>query len=118
MAATGEAQTLRGRVVDEQLETPVLVGAALLLDSAGRTIHGAITDTAGVFTLTLPGPGLYRIRVDVAGYATLLVPPFDVGRNEIVEFVVRVGHYESWVDPMSIRRREEPDLRSRLRRRR
>lgn len=104
------AQTLRGRVVDEQLETPVLVASAVLIDDSGKVRRAAITDSAGVFTLHLPEPGMFSIRVDSPGYATLRVPPFDVGPHETVEFVIKAGYYETFVDPASVRRSPQPGL--------
>jgi hypothetical protein len=58
---------IRGRVVDEGTEQPVAGGAVLLLDAAGRRVHGVLTDAAGNFVLRVPGPGTYRLRAEMIG---------------------------------------------------
>jgi hypothetical protein len=113
-----EAQVLRGRVLDQRLGTPVLVGSVLLLDYTGEVEQIAITDSAGAFTLRLPDTGgFFGVRVDARGYATLVVPTFEVAPGESVEFDVLVGHSESRVDPESVRRFREPELSDSRRRR-
>lgn len=119
IAVPAEAQELRGRVLDEELRTPVLVGSALLLDYTGRVREVAVTDSAGTFAFALPEQGgFFGVRIDAAGYAMLLVPPFEVAPGETVEFDALVGYSQSRVDPESIRRYVKPELNGFRQRRR
>lgn len=118
MPGPAEAQVLRGRVLDEHLGTPVLVGSVLLLDYTGAVEQIAITDSAGAFTFRLPDTGgFFGVRVDARGYAPLVVPTFEIAPGESVEFDVLAGHSESRVDPESIRRFREPGVSGSRRRR-
>lgn len=114
LAATPDAtaQTLRGTVLDRHSGLPVLVASALLLNEHGIVRRAAITDSVGVFQLDLPQAGFYGLRVDMPGYEPLIVPPFDVGPDEVVEFVVLADYTDSRIDRASVRRytRRRPQL--------
>lgn len=64
--------TLTGRVLEAETERP-LPGAHVLLLALPDTSHhwGTVTDTTGRFTLRLPHPGKYRLRISFVGYHTL-----------------------------------------------
>ncbi|MFN0159039.1 MAG: von Willebrand factor type A domain-containing protein [Bacteroidota bacterium] len=61
--------TIEGKIVDSQTGDP-LAGASVLIVGAGR---GAVTDTAGAFTIIDVPPGKYVARVSLVGYQAVEV---------------------------------------------
>jgi len=68
ITATGSAaQTVRGRVVDEQSRRPVRQ-AAVVLAANGTVIARAVSNDSGFFRLAVKGPGEFQLTAERAGY--------------------------------------------------
>jgi hypothetical protein len=85
------AQTIRGRMVEEATGAPVTGGGVVLIDSVGRTVIRAMTDSDGHFLLLAPVPGRYRLRSAVIGWQAVLSPTLMLEQGVIhsYTFVVR-----------------------------
>ncbi len=68
LAWGSEAQTISGRVTNAATASPVAGADLDVFDQTGTavTITGGKTASDGTYTLTLPGPGTYRVRVDMS----------------------------------------------------
>jgi len=64
------AQTVRGRVVDEQTRQPVRNAPVSLLRPDTTSIAQTTTDRDGFFQFTIPTAGQYIVAVKAPGYAT------------------------------------------------
>ena len=81
LALTGSlarAQEVTGTVRDEARQTPLAGAVVVLTASAGSRLSATLTDDAGRFRLRAPSAGTYGIRVDVIGYRSVHVAPFQV----------------------------------------
>jgi hypothetical protein len=67
---SGRAQTVRGRLIDENTAAPLAGGFIRLVDPAGRRVAEMLTGDAGVYQLRAPSAGSYRLRVERLGYKT------------------------------------------------
>jgi hypothetical protein len=65
------AQTIAGRVVEQESGAPLPVAQVALEDSAGMARAVALSDSAGAFVLRAPAPGRYRLRAEHIGRATI-----------------------------------------------
>ncbi len=75
-------QTIRGRVVDTESQTPLL-GANVLILEAGP-ITGVITDESGSFTIPDVPVGRYTILVSYVGYKSFIIREVLVGSGKEV----------------------------------
>lgn len=64
------AQLVSGKVVEEGSERPVAGAMIELVDTTGLRRGTAVADTAGGFSLMVPQPGMYRLRLSHIAYAT------------------------------------------------
>jgi hypothetical protein len=83
-AATLSAQAVQGRLV-EPGGAPVAQTLVVLVDSAGGPAATALTDRQGGFSLRAPGPGSFTLRAERVGYATTVLPPFQLAAGETVQ---------------------------------
>ena len=67
-APPAAAQVIRGRVIDNTTFMGVVGAGVTALDSAGKPLASAITDSSGMFALRLPAPGTFRLRTSALGY--------------------------------------------------
>ena len=79
-----DAQSIRGRILLPDGVTPSAGIVVSAQDSAGTVIGNAQTNSAGAYTIPLPGPGLYRIRVLRIGFRPLVGPQTRVGSEGFV----------------------------------
>jgi hypothetical protein len=70
LPAGAGAQAVAGRVVDAAAGAPLPNAVVVLLDSAATRRVGALTDSAGRFTLAAPAPGTYTVRAERVGSAS------------------------------------------------
>jgi hypothetical protein len=66
------AQSVLGRVIDGVTGTPV-PQAVVALQADGRTVGGTLADTAGYFSIVLPGADRYTLRITGRGYEAFLL---------------------------------------------
>src|SRR5690606_10681685 len=64
------AQEVRGRVSAAETGEPLPGAFVLLLDSAGERRAAGLAGTDGGFRVSINAPGVYRLRVEMLGYAT------------------------------------------------
>ncbi|MEJ2483397.1 MAG: carboxypeptidase-like regulatory domain-containing protein [Gemmatimonadota bacterium] len=95
LAAVGanpvDAQTLRGRVVEQGTDSPI-PGALLLLQSAeGEELASAVSGESGAWVLRAPGPGEWFVRVERIGFAATTSGPFRVALGADVTIPLEVS---------------------------
>jgi hypothetical protein len=95
-------QTIIGRLLDGESMQPVPAGFIQLIDSASFQVSAAFGDDEGRFTLTAPGPGEYRIRVEAFSYHSMEDGPVQVGAADTVgvEFFILPAPEE--LDPIVV----------------
>lgn len=76
------AQEWTGRIEASTDSTPVAGALVILIDSAGREARRTLSSPTGGFSLQLPGPGQFQVRVLRIGYAGWLSPPSRFGPGQ------------------------------------
>lgn len=88
LPAAAQGQAIQGRVLDDG---PVDAADVVALDTLGDRRATIRTDSAGSFELLLPEGGTYRVRVAHPAHDTVLTRAIEVGIDERVEVVIRLG---------------------------
>jgi hypothetical protein len=88
--ASGRAQTIVGRVLDDLNSTPLFGAAIMLLDSTDTAVRWAESDSTGRFILDVPRAGPYRLYADRLGYKELLSDTFALREAGPVELELRM----------------------------
>jgi hypothetical protein len=83
LAAPLGAQTVSGEFVSPSGE-PVSSARVTLRDESGRTVHSALTDASGRFSLRAPAPGRYVVRAERIGFASTVSAAVTLGAGEQV----------------------------------
>jgi hypothetical protein len=107
-----EAQTIRGRVVDQANGGPVAMAGVFLLAPGRNVVSSALADTLGRYILKVPEGGEYILRVQRLGYFETESPllavagdrPYDVDLSvrpepihiEGLEVEVQAERQNSW----------------------
>lgn len=107
--ATGqefEPVPIRGQVLDAATERPVSGAVVRFMAGPGT----AVTDTAGMFTLSLPPDGRYPLSIEQLGYETtfLVLPstaPVELSTLYLTAKPLELGGIEVTVDRFAARRR-------------
>lgn len=108
-ATHGEAQTLRGRVLEGGTDRPVVGAALSLVDASGRHVTTTDSGPLGHFTLTPPQAGDFTVRIVRIGYEEMTSPLIsftDTGEAD-VDFELRplpIG-----LDGLDVSVESEPD---------
>jgi len=71
-------QTFTGRVLDERSEEPVTTALVRLVDGEGAQLAVSIADSAGVYRVDVPGPGVYRLEAARIGFENFETPLLEV----------------------------------------
>jgi len=79
--ASAEAQTFRGRVVDERDGRPVPTTLVRLVGEDGKQHAVSIADSSGVYRLRAPEPGVYRLEAARIGYENFVTPLLEVAQT-------------------------------------
>jgi hypothetical protein len=80
------AQSLSGRVIDQATGAPVPAGFVRLIDASGTRVSEWLTNDAGLYRVTAPAPGRYRVRVERLGYQTFESEPFALDSTVVRDF--------------------------------
>jgi hypothetical protein len=78
------AQTVRGRVVDEGVATPVAGALVTLVDEGGGRVRSVLTNAAGGFVIAGVAAGAYTLRTEM------------IGRRSVESSIIRIS---AGVDP-------------------
>jgi hypothetical protein len=79
------AQRVTGELVTVESATGVAGAVVTLLDEAGRTVAGTLTDGDGRFVLAAPVSGRYRLRAERIGLESTLSPFLALAAGSTVE---------------------------------
>lgn len=66
----------RGRVTDRDTSSPLTGVFVVLVDESGVARSGVLSGDGGWYRIQLPGPGAWRLRYEMLGYATHESEPF------------------------------------------
>lgn len=77
-------QEIRGRVLDERTDLPVATALVRLVDESGTPRSVTLADSAGVYRIRVPGPGIFRLEVERIGYMDLETPPLRAVNSDAV----------------------------------
>jgi hypothetical protein len=94
-AAAGQAVT--GRITDDIAMQPLRLADVQLLFPDGKTVVSTASDSAGFYRLDAPGPGDYRVQVDLIGYKKLQSPLLALGEGGLVN-----ADFELPMDPIEL----------------
>jgi hypothetical protein len=87
--ATSTAGDIRGTVVDPN--GGAIANAAITLTDEGRGFTRRADAATGEFLFTLVPPGVYRLRVEAAGFTTKVVEGLEVRVGDVLTPLVQLG---------------------------
>ena len=90
-ALPAAAQVIRGTVIDNTTFLGVAGAAVTALDSAGKPVASALTDSAGAFVLRVPAPGSFRLRSSALGYRGPRMATVGVDRGGVARVELRLA---------------------------
>lgn len=79
LASPGAAQTMRGRVLDDQDDRPVATALVRLVDASGDERAITVADSSGAYRISAPEPGVYRLVAERLGYDPFETPLLEAG---------------------------------------
>ena len=77
-ASSASAQTIRGLLLESATERPIDLGEVVMLRVNGDTVAAALSDENGLFSLTAPEAGNYRVVAIAFGYLGRGAGPFEL----------------------------------------
>lgn len=84
------SQVVTGQLLDASAGRPVASAFVQLLNAEGVRQSGALTDSAGRFTLRAPSAGEYRLVADRLGYEAVTSPVLSLG-TAVVHYVFELN---------------------------
>lgn len=105
LLATGTpaaAQLVSGKVVEEGTEQPVAGATIELMDTTGLRRGMVVSDTAGSFSIMVPQPGLYRLRLSHIAYATAATEVINAALGVQVELELRMNPTAVSLEPLRV----------------
>lgn len=100
-----DAQTVRGRVVEEGTRQPLAGAFVVLVDAEGNRHDAVLSDGDGRFTIQAVEPGTYRIKAELIGYATIESRWLDLGAGGTVAQELEVPVQAISLDAISVQSR-------------
>jgi hypothetical protein len=91
MQAQNLTQTIRGRVLDKESQTP-MIGASVAITTI-QPLKGTVTDTDGYFKLERVPVGRHNLKINYLGYEEQVLPELLLGSGK--ELVLTIGLTES-----------------------
>jgi hypothetical protein len=109
LPATAAAQQFRG-VVRAGSGTAAVDGAAVIaFDESGRERGRTVSDPNGLFVLSVPNAGDYRLSVERIGYAEFTSDIVPVAAGELVRVEIRLSRTAVQLEPLQVvSRRRDP----------
>ncbi|HSK20966.1 MAG TPA: carboxypeptidase regulatory-like domain-containing protein [Longimicrobiales bacterium] len=80
---TAQAQVVTGRLMDATAGRPVASAFVQLVDAGGVRQQGALTDSAGRYSLRARAAGEYRLYAQALGYVTATSPLLRLGPDSV-----------------------------------
>lgn len=96
------AQLVSGKVLEERSEQPVGGAMIELMDTTGLRRATTVADTAGAFSIMVPQPGLYRLRISHIAYATAETEVIRAAVGEQVELELRMNPTAVSLEPLRV----------------
>jgi hypothetical protein len=87
---TAGAQTIAGQRVDSIAKVAVAGGFVVLVDAHDREVARTLVGRDGGFMIRVTGPGTYRLKSERIGYRASISPPFELARQQTLDYVFRV----------------------------
>ncbi|MFN8574047.1 MAG: carboxypeptidase regulatory-like domain-containing protein [Gemmatimonadaceae bacterium] len=79
------AQSVSGVIRDQRDNSAIPGVVVMLYSSAGVRVGGTVTGDDGRYELTVPAPGMYSLRIDLIGFKSVNVAPFEIaGQTAVV----------------------------------
>ncbi len=72
------AQTIQGRALEEFTDAPVASVLVRLVDGEGVAVAVAATDSSGLYRVSAPAPGIYRLVAERIGYESIRTPRLEM----------------------------------------
>lgn len=101
LASSAEAQTIRGTVRDVETGTGV-AAAEVTAHTDDGPVALAVSDSAGAFSLEVPGGGRYRLSVTRLGYAPLDSVYVGLSSREVLEVTLHFSTEPVALDPLTV----------------
>ena len=99
--------TVRGTVIDELSEEPIIGAKVILLNS--EPIKGVLTDFEGKFKLTNIPVGRHSVQITYYGYKPIILPNLEVLTKELT-FIVKMVDYVRDLGEVSVKANKQEDL--------
>lgn len=84
-------QSVQGRVVDGQDQTPVEGALVFLVGAGGAVDDQQLTNAAGRFLLNARGQGTFTVRAERIGFTTVSSDPFRLAVGQRMDLVLETG---------------------------
>lgn len=101
-------QTIDGRVLEQRGRDPIDAATVKLLTEDGTNAATALTDTLGMFELTAPAGGVYRLRLEREGYRTAVTPAIDLKDHADIQLTVRMTTDTIALAPITVKMHPRP----------
>jgi CarboxypepD_reg-like domain/TonB-dependent Receptor Plug Domain len=109
IAVWGQSSTIRGIVMDQQAETPLIGASVRLVQATDSQPIGAVTDADGVFVLRNVPTGRQALKVTYVGYEPLTIPNILVTAGKDVQLTLKVQESLTQMDEVVITAKVEKD---------
>jgi hypothetical protein len=96
------AQSVRGRLLEDGSERSIRGANIRLLSVTGESMAEALTDSAGRFRFTAPGPGRYKLQGVRIGYQAAVSPLFELEDKETVDITFRLAVEGIPLEPLRV----------------
>lgn len=84
--SSAHAQTVQGIVIDDSTQQPIGGARLSLLSDSAIAVARTVADSAtGMFYLTAPAAGHYRLQIVVGHGGLVISPPFQLDSNQVIE---------------------------------
>ncbi len=104
-----QSQVIRGTVLDQQSETPLIGATVQVLAPSGDIQQGAMTDVDGRFAVQNVPVGRQILQITYLGYETLTVPNILVTAGKEVQLALRLQEAFSTLGEVVINGRADKD---------
>jgi hypothetical protein len=84
------AQTVAGKLLEAFTNKPIAAADVTLVSTQSAPVARAKSGNDGTFLVTAPGPGVYRVRAEKAGYRTVVSPAVELRAGDQILFVWRM----------------------------